>query len=130
MLCKTRYGYYDCQYYIICIPILEIKLTEEEKNYLQKILVEIAEGHSCPITNINVGVNPDQVHILMDINIDISVEKCINIIKGYSSFLIRKKFKRLKKYPRFWIKGYYVITTGEITDTKINRAINRLQKTR
>lgn len=124
MLFKTRYAYYDCQYYFICMPMIE--LLDDEIKALETILKDMLTRYNCTIDTIM--VLSDQVHLLLNIGINIPVLKIANVLKGYSSFLMRKQFPRLKEYPHLWYKGFYLLTVGEITDKKIARGIRKLSK--
>jgi REP element-mobilizing transposase RayT len=49
-------------------------------------------------------VNADHVHALVDLPTDLSVEDCIKLLKGASSFYINKN--RITGFKFSWGKGY------------------------
>ena len=49
-------------------------------------------------------VNADHVHTLIDLPTNLSVEECIKLLKGYSSYFINKN--RIVGHKFSWGKGY------------------------
>jgi REP element-mobilizing transposase RayT len=49
-------------------------------------------------------VNPQHAHALIDLPTNLSVEKCIKLLKGSSSFYINKNRITINKFS--WSKGY------------------------
>ena len=46
-----------------------------------------------------------------------------NGIKGYSSFMIRKKNSWMKKYKAFWSSSYFVESIGNISESTVRKYI-------
>ncbi len=103
-----------------------VELLDDEIEALKSILLDIVGRYNCSIDTIT--VLSDQVQLLLNIGINIPVLKIANVLKGYSSFLMRKRFERLRKFPKLWEKGFYIATAGEVTDKKTARFIRKLGK--
>lgn len=123
MLTQTRYSTLDIQYYFICIPVTD--LIQSEQDELEEIIYSITTKHNCNIHEMTI-LN-DQIFLLFSSPINISISKIINVLKSHSSFLLRKKFTRLKKYDNLWVKGYFLATVGMVTDNKVKRAIRKIR---
>ena len=60
-----------------------------------------------------IEVDKDHIHILVDIDPQYGVHRLIKLIKGRSSFLLRREFKFLKRtMPCMWTNSYFVSTVG------------------
>jgi REP-associated tyrosine transposase len=56
-------------------------------------------------------VNPEHVHILVDLPTNLSIENCVKLLKGSSSHFINKE--RLTKTGFSWIRGYAAFSVSE-----------------
>ncbi len=73
----------------------------------------------------NIDIMPDHIHIFIKCYINtISISKIVQYLKGYSSFMLRKRFPFLKKYKALWTPSYYYETIGHISQKTIKRYIN------
>ena len=64
----------------------------------------------------------DHIHLLVSIPPHLSVSKIVQYIKGYSSRKLLLEYKELKKQyegNHLWARGYFVATSGNITDEMI-----------
>ena len=74
--------------------------------------VEIIKGH----------ISTDHVHLFVSVPPHISVSKLMQYIKGKSSRKIMSEFKTFSKMywgRHFWARGYFVVSSGTITDEMI-----------
>lgn len=124
MYIQTRYSIYDIQYYFICIPVIE--LSSEQQEFLTQEFLQILDKHNCIVDEIS--VLQDQVHILFFMPIDKTLKDIINVLKSHTSFLLRKKYPELKKYPTLWLKGYFIATVGVRNEKSAGRMIRKLKK--
>jgi len=80
--------------------------------------VEIIKGH----------ISSDHVHLFVSVPPHISVSKLIQYIKGKSSRKIMSEFKTISKMywgRHFWARGYFVVSSGTITDEMIMEYIEK-----
>ncbi len=74
--------------------------------------------HICQLYNIHViavAVEPDHVHLLLQLPRTLSQSKAMQLIKWYSALKIRKEFphlKRIVKNTSFWQRNYFAETVG------------------
>ena len=110
-------------YHIVWIPkYRKRRLDGEIARRIRELIEECAEVNDWKINELN--VQKDHVHLLIQLKPDISVSKVIQLIKGKSSFVIRKEFPQLKEFfwgkaSSFWADGYFVETVGQVNEQKI-----------
>jgi putative transposase len=117
-----KHRVFNVSYHIVWIPkyrkhILKneirqelIKCLEEKANQL-KISLEAYE------------IMSDHVHLFIKSNPNITISEIVKHLKGYSSYILRKKFKELKKYKSLWTPSYYCETIGLISESTIRKYI-------
>jgi len=65
------------------------------------------------------SVNRDHVHMLTGILPNLSVSRAVQFLKGKSSHRLLSEYKQLRKRywgQHLWARGYWVATSGNITD--------------
>ena len=112
---KNRHSVYSLNYHLVVVTKYRYKcINQEIMDEIQSILKRLIDESGGSLTEFN--GEADHVHLLFEIPPHVSPAKMVNVIKGVSSRLIRKKFgEYLKKYywkPVFWSNSYCVITTG------------------
>ena len=124
---KGSHTAYDCTYHIVWItkyryPVLVGDIGHKAKEIVQEICrdnqVEIIRGR----------VASNHVHVYVSIPPYLSVSKLVQLMKGKSSRKIQQIFPELrKKYwgKHLWAVGYFVRTTGNVTDQMIKAYIDK-----
>ena len=69
-------------------------------------------------------VMEDHVHLFVSCPPDYSIRKMIQIIKGGTSYYIRKHHPSLKKYKALWSKGYMYRSVGAVSAETVRRYID------
>ena len=106
---------YSCQYHVVFCPKYRRKILREPYDTrLKEIFLEVAARHDFSIPDME--VMPDHVHLVIDCNPRFGVCKCVTLLKGTSSNLMRKEFPELKKkLPSLWTHSYFVSSVGSVT---------------
>lgn len=60
-------------------------------------------------------VMDDHVHLFISCPPDYSIRKLIRLVKGGTSFFIRRNHPALKKYPALWSKGAMYRSVGSVS---------------
>ena len=74
------------------------------------------------------ALSQDHVHLFVEIPPHISVSKFVQHVKGRSSHRIQQEFEHIRKRywgQRFWARGYFSTTSGNITDDVITAYLER-----
>lgn len=66
---------------------------------------------------------PDYIHLFIRSNSLISIADIVKRMKGCSSYILRKKFSKLKKYKSLWTPSYHCETIGLISENTIKKYI-------
>jgi len=62
---------------------------------------------------IEMEIMPDHVHLLLEVDPQLGVNKAVKGIKGYTSRVLREEFNHLRtKIPTLWTNSYFVSTVG------------------
>jgi putative transposase len=78
--------------------------------------VEIISGH----------VSKDHVHLLVSVPPYLSASKLVQYIKGFSSRKLQMEYKEVNKQfwgRHLWARGYFVASSGNVTDEIIAQYI-------
>ena len=93
-----------------------MRVRELVREVCLKHNVQILKGH----------VSSDHVHMHVSVPPTISISKLVQYMKGKSSHKLLSEFQALKKRywgQHLWARGYFVATTGVITDEVIQNYI-------
>ena len=80
------------------------------------------------VTIISGALSRDHVHLFVDIPPHVSVSEFVQRAKGRSSRRIQQEFEHIRKRywgQRFWGRGYFSTTSGNITDDVITAYLER-----
>ena len=69
-------------------------------------------------------VMDNHVHLFVNCPPKLSIRELIRLIKGRSSYRIRRKYPSLQKYDRIWTKGYMYRSLGSVSAQIVERYIN------
>ena len=91
---------------------------------LEELFRECAEVNKWRIDELN--IQPDHVHMLVQIRPNIGVSKIVQYLKGGSSRIIREEFPELREFlwgDSFWADGYFAETAGNCNIEVIKKYI-------
>lgn len=86
----------------------------------------------CDANNIEIiamECHHDHVHMFVSVYPQMSIPEMMKIIKGTTSYRLRKKFPRLSVMPALWTRSYFISTAGDVSANTIEWYV-RTQKTR
>ncbi len=118
---KTSHCTYDIKYHIVWItkyrkPVITGKIATRTRELIRLICqqneVEILSGH----------VSKDHIHLLVSVPPHLSASKLVQYLKGNSSHKLQMEYKELNKQywgRHLWARGYFVASSGNITDEVI-----------
>ena len=112
-------------YHIVLVPKARYPVFQ------WKVVKEIAEkafDWVCKRHNIDLftkEVMPDHVHLFVSCPPDYSIRKLFKILKGGTSYYIRKKYPSLKKYKHLWNRGTMYRSVGNVNSETIKHYIEQ-----
>jgi putative transposase len=122
---KGSHTVYQCHYHFVFIPkyrkpVLRGEVAVRLRDLIREICksydIEILKGH----------VRPDHVHLLLSVPPTMSPSRVMNAIKGKSSNRLMRDFRVLDRQfwgRHLWSRGYFVATSGNVTDDTLKRYI-------
>lgn len=122
---KSAHATYDLKYHLVWItkyrkPVLRgavgLRLRDLIRQTCMTLDVEIIKGH----------VAVDHVHLLVSVPPQVSISDLMRRIKGRSSRLMLDEFDDLSRQywgRHLWARGYFAVSSGNVTDTVIARYI-------
>ncbi len=127
---KTSHAVYDIKFHVVWItkyrkPALSGEVALRVRELIREICksmdVEIIKGH----------VSKDHLHLLISVPPHISVSTLMQRLKGKTSRKLLSEYKRLAKQfwgRHLWARGYFVASSGTITDEVIAQYIEMQDK--
>lgn len=115
---KTSHTTYDCKYHIVWITkyrkkVMSGVIAERVRELIRQICkendVEIIKGH----------VSKDHIHLFVSVPPQLALSKLVQSLKGKSSYKMLNENKELSKQfwgRHLWARGYFVATSGNVTD--------------
>ena len=106
------------RYHIVWITKYRYKVLEGElRKRIRTIIRQVCKELGVKI--IKGVLSKDHVHMFVEIPPHVSVSYFMQRVKGRSSHKVQIEFPELKKRywgKRFWARGYFCTTSGNITD--------------
>lgn len=118
---KTSHTTYDCKYHIVWITkyrkkVLGGEVGKRVRELVREICkrndVEILKGH----------VSKDHVHLFVSVPPHLAISKLVQYLKGKSPYKLMQENKQVSRLfwgRHLWGRGYFVATSGNITDEMI-----------
>lgn len=119
---------YNLGYHIIWCPKYRRRVLQwgiDER--LKILLVEKAVAMDCHIEKME--VMPDHVHIFIKTPPKLSIDTLVQGLKGYTSFVLRREYRWLRKMKCLWAPSYYVESIGHISEETVRRYIEDQKET-
>jgi len=124
---KSSHTVYDLKYHLVWItkyrkPILVGDIATRARELIREICksqdVEIIKGH----------ISRDHVHIFVSVPPHISVSQLVQWLKGKTSRKMMMEYKSLSRMfwgRHMWARGYFVASSGNVTDEVIIQYIEQ-----
>ena len=124
---RAAHTVYALHYHFVFItkyrkPVLRGEVGTEVRDLIREICrtldVEILQGH----------VRPEHVHLLLSVPPHLAPSRLMQRIKGKTSHHLLQDHRKLRAEfwgRHLWARGYFVCTTGNVTDEVIARYIEQ-----
>ena len=124
---KSSHTVYDIKYHIVWITKYRKQILRADIAHMVRELTrEICRSHDVEIMKGN--VSRDHVHIFVSVPPHISVSQLVQSIKGKTSRKLLMEFKTLSRAfwgRHIWARGYFVASSGNVTDEVIIKYIEQ-----
>ena len=106
---------YSCQYHVIfCPKYRRPVLVDVVAARLRELVLAKQEQYGYAVLGIE--VQPDHVHLLLDVDPRIGVVSVVAKIKGYTSHELRAQFPWLRRrLPTLWTRSKFISSVGAVT---------------
>lgn len=118
---RSSHAVFRLRYHFVFItkyrkPVLKGDIAREVRDLTREICrtydIEIIRGH----------IRPDHVHLLLDVPPKWSPSRVMQAIKGKTSHHLLQDRRKLRKEfwgRHLWARGYFVATTGNVSDEMV-----------
>ena len=102
-------------YHVVLIPRSRYALfaQEHQRALMIQAIAWICERHKIEV--FTQEIMEDHVHLFISCPPDCSIRKLVQIIKGGSSYYMRKHHFALKQYKALWSKGFMYRSVGSVS---------------
>jgi putative transposase len=122
---KTSHSTYDLKYHIVWITKYRKKVLKGEvATKVRDLIREICKANDIEILKGHVSV--DHVHLFVSVPPHLSISNVVQALKGKSSRKLLSNFKHLSQQfwgRHFWARGYFVASSGNVTDEVVMKYI-------
>jgi putative transposase len=122
---KGSHTVYLLHYHFVFIPKYRKPVLRGEVGVRTRELIrEICRTHDIEI--IKGHIRPDHVHLLLSVPPSMAPSRVMQAIKGKTSHHLLRDFRTLKRTfwgRHFWARGFFVATSGNVTDEVIAKYI-------
>ena len=97
---------------------------EEQKNLMIACIRQAAYRHQIKI--IVLSVMPEHIHCEVQVALNMSAAKTLQILKGLSSYLFFRQNEKVRlRYPKghFWSRGKFAASVGFVQEEKVRNYI-------
>ena len=124
---KTRWATYKIAYHIILVPKYRRRILQGDvQKEFKHLILDCCQRHGMVL--LAVETDEDHAHLFVSAPPRMSPSSIVNLVKGYTSIWLRRKFEKLKKTcgeDALWSKTYYVGTAGSVAAETIMKYIYR-----
>ena len=123
---KGSHTKYHHRFHIVWVTKYRYKVLRGAlQRRVREIVAQVAEEFDVPI--VNGVVSSDHVHIFVSIPPHVRESDLVKAMKGRTSRKVQQEFPELRKRywgRHFWGRGYFSVTSGNVTDEMIEEFIN------
>lgn len=116
----TSGGVGNLNYHLVWTPKYRLAvLTGDVANDLESLIREKAKELDVEVKHL--AIKPDHVHLFVNSPPEHSPSKLAKQFKGYSSRILRKKYRHLtSRMPSLWSRSFYAGAAGHVSDKTIS----------
>jgi putative transposase len=118
----------NLNYHLVWTPKYRLSvLIGDVADDLESLIREKADELDVEVKHLE--IKPDHLHLFVSAPPELAPSKLANQFKGYSSRVLRRKYRHLtSRMPTLWSRSYYVGSSGRVSDRTIARFIAAQEK--
>jgi len=128
---RSSHSRYDIKYHFVWVTKYRRSiLTGAVGTRVRDLVREVCRTHDIEI--LQGAVSADHVHVLLSCPPNLSPSKIMQYIKGKTSRKLMMEFKHVQKQywgRHLWARGYFVASSGNVTDETIMEYIRQQEGT-
>ena len=112
---RTETTVYSCKYHIVFCPKYRRKVLREPiAERFKELVLSLQEQYNFIVIEMEVMI--DHVHLLLDIDPTVGVNKIVSKIKRFTAHYLTREFPELKrKLPTLWTRSKFIATVGSVS---------------
>ncbi len=122
---KGAHTVYRLHYHFVFVPKYRKPVLQDAVGRRVRELVrQICQAHDVAI--VKGHIRPDHVHLLLSVPPKMAPSRVMQLIKGKTSIKLLQEYRHLRKAfwgRHVWARGYFVATSGNVTDEVIAKYI-------
>lgn len=121
-------GQSSCQYYVaFCTKFNRRVFADGYEDILNEAIKDTGKSGGFGI--LDLIIEPDTVHCIVECPPDMSIQKCINCIKTYTAKKLHGQCPELKtRMPQMWTKKSFISSMGDVAFNSVCEYINNQRK--
>jgi putative transposase len=124
---RARTLIFSSKYPVVFCPKYRHKvLVHPIDRRIKELILEKQTPYS--YTVVEIEVMPDHVHLLLDVDPRIGIDRVVRKIKGYTAFRIRQEYPWMKhRMPSLWTRSRFIASVGSVSLETVKRYIEEQQ---
>ena len=127
---RLSHSLYECKYHIVFCPKYRYRIMKEAiGEYVRQQVYQLCKQKG-EIEVLEMNVQPDHVHLVVSIPPKYAVSAFMGYLKGKLALRLFQQYESLgRRYwgRHLWARGYWVASSGNVTDEVIMEYIARQQ---
>ena len=119
---RARTLIFSCKYHVVFCPKYRRKvLVHPIERRIKELILEKQTQYS--YTVVEIEVMPDHVHLLLDVDPRIGIDRVVRKIKGYTAYRILQEYPWMKhRMPSLWMRSRFIASVGAVSIEEQKRA--------
>jgi len=112
---RARTLIFSCKYHVVFCPKYRRKLlVPPVDGRIKEMILEKQDPYHYIV--VEMEVMPDHVHLLLDVDPRIGIERVVRKIKGYTAYTLRQEYSWMKhRMPSLWTRSRLIATVGSVS---------------
>ena len=109
---RARTLIFSCKYHVVFCPKYRRKLLVPPIDHrVKEMILEKQDQYNDTV--VEMEVMPDHVHLLLDVDPRIGIDRVVRKIKGYTAYTIRQEYPWIRtRLPSLWTRSHFIASVG------------------